>query len=117
MLAAPPCFPLYVGAALVVHHRESLIATATEDDAAPFLHGALSKLPGLTSGPAWDSIATSARRLLATAAAFAACAELHRSADVEDEERLPNKPVHGDVRKKVSKESELRSEGVYPRED
>ena len=66
LLAAPPCFPLYVGAALVVHHRESLIATATEDDAAPFLHGALSKLPGLTSGPAWDSIATSARRLLAT---------------------------------------------------
>ena len=67
MLAAPPCFPLYVGAALVVHHRESLIATATEDDAAPFLHGALSKLPGLTSGPAaWDAIATSARRLLAT---------------------------------------------------
>ena len=62
LLAAPPCFPLYVGAALVVHHRESLIATATEDDAAPFLHGALSKLPGLTSGPAaWDSIATSAR--------------------------------------------------------
>ena len=67
LLAAPPCFPLYVGAALVVHHRESLIATATEDDAAPFLHGALSKLPGLTSGPVvWDSIATSARRLLAT---------------------------------------------------
>ena len=66
LLAAPPCFPLYVGAALVVHHRESLIATATEDDAAPFLHGALSKLPGLTSGPAWDSIATSTRRLLAT---------------------------------------------------
>ena len=66
LLAAPPCFPLYLGAALVVHHRESLIATATEDDAAPFLHGALSKLPGLTSGPAWDSIATSARRLLAT---------------------------------------------------
>ena len=67
LLAAPPCFPLYVGAALVVHHRESLIATATEDDAAPFLHGALSKLPGLTSGPAaWDAIATSARRLLAT---------------------------------------------------
>ena len=66
LLAAPPCFPLYVGAALVVHHRESLIATATEDDAAPFLHGALSKLPGLTSGPAWDSIAMSARRLLAT---------------------------------------------------
>ena len=66
LLAAPPCFPLYVGAALVVHHRESLIATATEDDAAPFLHGALSKLPGLTSGPAWDSIATSARQFLAT---------------------------------------------------
>ena len=67
LLAAPPCFPLYVGAALVAHHRESLIATAMEDDAAPFLHGALSKLPGLTSGPAaWDSIATSARRLLAT---------------------------------------------------
>ena len=66
LLAAPPCFPLYMGAALVVHHRESLIATATEDDAAPFLHGALSKLPGLTSGAAWDSIATSARRLLAT---------------------------------------------------
>ena len=65
LLAAPPCFPLYVGAALVVHHRESLIATATEDDAAPFLHGALSKLPGLTPA-AWDSIATSARRLLAT---------------------------------------------------
>ena len=66
LLAAPPCFPLYVGAALVVHHRESLIATATEDDAAPFLHGALSKLPGLTSPAAWDAIATSARRLLAT---------------------------------------------------
>ena len=67
LLAAPPCFTLYLGAALVVHHRESLIATATEDDAAPFLHGALSKLPGLTSGPAaWDAIATSARRLLAT---------------------------------------------------
>ena len=67
LLAAPPCFPLYVGAALVAHHRESLVATATEDDAAPFLHGALSKLPGLTSGAAaWDAIATSARRLLAT---------------------------------------------------
>ena len=67
LLAAPPCFPLYVGAALVAHHRESLIATAMEDDAAPFLHGALAKLPGLTSGPAaWDAIATSARRLLAT---------------------------------------------------
>ena len=67
LLAAPPCFPLYVGAALVAHHRDQLIATATEDDAAPFLHGALSKLPGLTSGPAaWDAIATSARRLLAT---------------------------------------------------
>ena len=67
LLAAPPCFSLYVGAALVAHHRESLIATAMEDDAAPFLHGALSKLPGLTSGPAaWDAIATSARRLLST---------------------------------------------------
>ncbi|CAH0370827.1 unnamed protein product [Pelagomonas calceolata] len=67
LLAAPPCFSLYVGAALVAHNRESLIATAMEDDAAPFLHGALSKLPGLTSGPAaWDAIATSARRLLST---------------------------------------------------
>ena len=64
LLAAPPCFPLYVGAALVAHHRESLIATATEDDAAPFLHGALSKLRRLDIGPAaWSlAIATSVRR-------------------------------------------------------
>ena len=65
--------------------------------------------------PAWNWLRCA--RLLATAAAFAACADLHPAADVEDEERLPNKPVHGDVRKEISKESELRSEGVHPRED
>ena len=97
LLAAPPCFPLYVGAALVVHHRESLIATATEDDAAPFLHGALSKLPGLTSGPAWDSIATSARRLLATTPPARAVARAPRRlrpylAPVRDVVRTPFAP-------------------------
>lgn len=94
MLAAPPCFPLYLGAALISHHRDRLFAIATGDDAAPYLHGALSKLPGLNSGPAWDAITTSARRLLSTTPPARAVARAPRGlrpylAPVRDTVQMP----------------------------